>query len=118
MAGDLQFDGYLRHNTQYKPCVRRLAERLKQSGLRVWFDEWNVKSGDIITRKVDEGLEQSRVLLCISPNALAADWVVALERSTAIHRDPANAVRRFISVLLVDRICCDATSMSTLGTTE
>jgi hypothetical protein len=53
---------------------------------------------------VDEGLERSRVLLlCLSPNALASDWV-ALERSTAIHRDPANADRRFIPLLLAD---CD-----------
>ena len=32
------------------------------------------------------------LLLCISPNALASKWV-ALERSTAIHRDPANESR-------------------------
>jgi len=72
--------------------VRRLAERLKEAGLRVWFDEWNVRSGDIIALKVDEGLEQSRVLLlCSSPNALASGWG-GLERSTAIHRDPSTAV--------------------------
>ena len=51
---------------------------------------------------LDEGLEQSRVLLlCISPHALASGWV-ALERSTAIHRDPSNEGRRFIPLLLAD----------------
>jgi GTPase SAR1 family protein/DNA-directed RNA polymerase subunit RPC12/RpoP len=93
---------FLSHNAKDKPRVRRLAERLKQSGLRVWFDEWNIRSGDIIALKVDEGLEQSRVLLlCISPNALTSGWV-ALERSTAIHRDPANEGRRFIPLLLAE----------------
>ena len=102
MPADFQYDVFLSHNAQDKPSVRRLAERLKQAGLRVWFDEWNVRSGDIIALKVDEGLEQSRVLLlCISPNALASGWV-ALERSTAIHRDPANEGRRFIPLLLAD----------------
>ena len=82
--------------------MRRLAERLKAAGVRVWFDEWNIEAGDLISLKVDEGLEQSRVLLlCISPNALASDWV-ALERSTVIHRDPANKGRRFIPLLLAD----------------
>ena len=82
--------------------MRRLAERLKQAGLRVWFDEWNVGLGDIIALKVDEGLEQSRVLLlCISPLALASGWV-ALERSTAIHRNPDNEDHRFIPLLLAD----------------
>jgi hypothetical protein len=96
MADEFQYDVFLSHNAQDKPWVRRLAERLRQAGVRVWFDEWNVGLGDIIALKVDEGLEQSRVLLlCISPHALASGWV-ALERSTAIHRDPANTGRRFI----------------------
>lgn len=85
-----------------KPRVRRLAERLKREGLRVWFDEWNIRAGEMIALKVDEGLDQSRVLLlCVSPHALASGWV-ALERSTAIHRDPANADRRFIPLLLAE----------------
>ncbi len=33
--------------------------------------------------------------LCISPAALASGWVV-LGRSTAVHRDPANAGCQFI----------------------
>lgn len=100
MSAKFQFDVFLSHNGKDKPRVRKLAERLKSAGLRVWFDEWNIKSGDIIALKVDEGLEQSRVLLlCISANALASGWV-ALERSTAVHRDPANVGRRFIPVLL------------------
>jgi hypothetical protein len=102
MRNQFTFDVFLSHNAQDKPRVRQLAERLKQAGLRVWFDEWNVRSGDIIALKVDEGLEQSRVLLlCISPNALASGWV-ALERSTAIHRDPSNEGRRFIPLLLAN----------------
>ena len=83
--------------------MRRLAERLKQAGLRVWFDEWIIRPGDdIIALKVDEGWRQSRVLvLCLSPAALGSEWV-ALERSTASIRDPSNAGRRFIPLLLAD----------------
>src|ERR1043165_4350738 len=102
MADTFSFDVFLNHNHKDKPRVRQLAERLKKAGLRVWFDEWNIKAGEIIAFKVDEGLERSRVLvLCISPNALASGWV-ALERSTAVHRDPSNDGRRFIPLLLAD----------------
>ena len=102
MADSFAYDVFLSHNAKDKGRVRRLAERLKEAGLRVWFDEWCVGPGDLIALKVDEGLEQSRtLLLCISPNALASDWV-AQERSTAIHRDPANEGRRFIPLLLAD----------------
>lgn len=102
MAENFSYDVFLSHNAKDKPRVRQLAEKLKQAGLRVWFDEWNIRLGEIISLKVEEGLEQSRVLvLCISPNALASDWV-ALERSTAVHRDPSNEGRRFIPLLLAD----------------
>ena len=73
-----------------------------EAGLRLWLDEWVIQAGDIIALKVEEGLEPSRVLLlCSSPAALASGWV-ALERSTAVHRDPANAGRRFLPLLLGD----------------
>jgi WD40 repeat protein/RNase P subunit RPR2 len=102
MPDSFQYDVFLSHNHADKPKVRRLAERLKAAGVRVWLDEWVIKAGEIIALKVDEGLEQSRVLLlCISPTALASGWV-ALERSTAVHRDPANEGRRFIPLLLGD----------------
>lgn len=104
MADSFLYDVFLSHNQTDKPKVQRLAERLRLAGVRVWFDEWVIKAGDIIPLKVDEGLEQSRVLLlCISPEALASGWV-ALERSTAVHRDPSNARRCFIPLLLAE---CD-----------
>jgi WD40 repeat protein/GTPase SAR1 family protein len=40
-------------------------------------------------------------VLCLSPGALASEWV-ALERSTVLFRDPTNADRRFIPLLLED----------------
>ena len=108
MSADFQYDVFLSHNAQDKPRVRRLAERLKaagvhtEAGLRLWLDEWVIQAGDSIALKVDEGLEQSRVLLlCLSQAALASGWV-ALERSTAVHRAPANAGHRFIPLLLGD----------------
>ena len=51
---------------------------------------------------IERGLEASRTLvLCLSPAALGSDWV-GLERSTVLFRDPANAGRRFIPLLLAD----------------
>ena len=112
MSGDAKFsyDVFLSHNAQDKPRVRRLAARLKAAGVpmepgfRLWLDEWAIQPGNLIALKVDAGLELSRVLLlCLSPAALTSGWV-ALERSTTVRRDPANAGRRFIPLLLGD---CD-----------
>jgi WD40 repeat protein len=82
--------------------VRRLAERLRDAGLRIWLDEWVIRPGDDIYLAVERGLEESRVqVLCLSPAALSSDWV-ALERGTVLFRDPTNAGRRFVPLLLAD----------------
>jgi GTPase SAR1 family protein len=104
MPTEFQFDVFLSHNSKDKPRVRRLAERLKLAGLRVWFDEWIIKKKDDINLAIERGLESARVqVLCLSPAALGPDWVT-LERSTVLFRDPTNAGRRFIPLLLAD---CD-----------
>ena len=80
--------------------VRAVAERLRQDGLKVWFDEWVLKPGDSIPVKIEEGLEHSRVLvLCMSANAFGSDWA-QLEASTFRFRDPLNKERRFIPLRL------------------
>jgi hypothetical protein len=96
MPPNLQYDVFLSHNPQDRPRVRRLAERLRDAGLRVWFDEWAVAPGDDVTLAVERGLAFSRVqVLCFSPAALGADWV-SLERSTVPFRDRVDPDRRFI----------------------
>ena len=128
MPIEFQYDVFLSHNAADKPRVRRLAERLRTAGRRVWFDEWEIpvaasresaallsrrqepraeRDGGALTRpryaeKVERGLEASRTLVrCLSPAALGSDWV-ELERTTVLFRDPANAGRCFIPLLLAD----------------
>jgi WD40 repeat protein len=104
MADRFTYDVFLSHNSRDKPRVRGLAEKLRAAGLRVWFDEWVIKPGDDIYLAIERGLEAARAqVLCLSPTALGSEWV-ALERSTVLFRDPSNAGRRFIPLLLAD---CD-----------
>ena len=75
MAGEFQFDVFLSHSAQDKVVVRSLAERLRDEGLRVWFDDWELKPGDSIPAKIEAGLEHSRVLVfCMSANELGLNW--------------------------------------------
>ena len=41
MPGEFPYDVFLSHSAKDKPVVRDVAERLKQDGLRVWFDEFS-----------------------------------------------------------------------------
>jgi len=63
-------DVFLSHSPKDKAVVRAVAERLVavRKHLKVWFDEWEIKPGDSVPAKIEEGLEHSRVLvLCGSP---------------------------------------------------
>ena len=93
-------DVFLSHSSHDTDVVRELAERLRGDGVRVWFDEWEIKLGDSVPKKIDDGLEQSRVLvLCMSQHAFASDWTT-LESQTFRFRDPLNRQRRFIPLRL------------------
>lgn len=45
-----QYDVFLSHSSKDKAVVLSLAERLRQDGLKVWFDKWVLKPGDSGTR--------------------------------------------------------------------
>lgn len=103
-ASDFQYDLLLSHSAKDKAVVRPLAGRLRQDGLKVWFDEWVLKPGDSIPAKIEDGLEHSRVLvLCLSAQAFGSDWA-QLEAGTGGRRnlrfrDPLNRERRFMPSL-------------------
>ena len=96
MHEQFSFDVFLSHSSKDKAVVRAVAERLRADGLRVWFDEWELRPGDSIPAKVEEGLEHSRVLvLCMSGHAFGSDWA-RLESGTFRFRDPLNKERGFL----------------------
>ena len=80
IARDFQYDVFLSHNSADKPRVRRWAERLRAVGLRRTSLGFRISSFEF------------------PPKAAR----VGLERSTVLFRDPANASRRFIPLLLAD----------------
>lgn len=71
------YDVFISHATEDKQFVRRLAEKLRRRGLRVWFDETNIKLGDSVRQKIDEGLTASRfVVFVLSRNFFRKKWTV------------------------------------------
>ena len=41
-----EFDVFLNHNRAQKDWTRALACRLRDAGLKVWFDEWCLRGGE------------------------------------------------------------------------
>lgn len=56
--------------------VERLVSDLRKSGKNVWWDRWEIKVGDSITKKISEGIDRNDYLILVmSPNAVKSPWV-------------------------------------------
>lgn len=56
-----QFDVFISHASEDKDTfVRPLAEKLREAGIHVWYDDYEIKIGDSLRAKIDEGLAKSR----------------------------------------------------------
>lgn len=99
---EFEYDVFISHSPRDKGRARELADRLRHAGLRVWFDDWEIKPGDNIPAKLERGLSRARTMaLCMSESGLGSDWF-SLERQTTLFRDPLNSGRRFIPIRLDD----------------
>lgn len=73
---DRPFDVFISHASEDKSLVvRPLAQALQGAGLRVWYDEFELRIGDSLRRKIDAGLARSRFgIVVLSPNFFAKGW--------------------------------------------
>lgn len=69
-------DVFISHASEDKQAVvRPLAAALVHEGLDVWYDEFELKIGDSLRRKIDQGLANSRVgLVVLSHSFIAKGW--------------------------------------------
>lgn len=71
-----QYDFFISHASEDKDdVVRSLADSLKKHGFKVWYDEFELKIGDSLRKKIDHGLSNSRFgIVIISPSFVKKNW--------------------------------------------
>lgn len=71
-------DIFLSHASEDKDYVARpLAIALQERGLRVWFDEFELKIGDNLVAKINAGINGSRFgILVLSRAFFAKQWTI------------------------------------------
>lgn len=78
MQGGDQFewDVFISHASEDKETfVKELANKLRENGLRVWYDEFTLSVGDSLRRSIDKGLARSRYgIVVLSPRFFAKEW--------------------------------------------
>lgn len=71
-----EYDVFISHASEDKEDVARpLAEALRNNGLSVWYDEFELKIGDSLRRKIDKGIANSNFgVIVISRNFISKGW--------------------------------------------
>ena len=70
------FDVFISHTSEDKDeVVRPLATALRDAGLSVWYDEFELRIGDSLRRKIDKGLASSRFgVVVLSRDFFGRGW--------------------------------------------
>ena len=70
------YDVFISHASEDKENVARpLAEALRSNGLNVWYDEFELKIGDSLRRKIDKGIANSNFgVIIISRDFISKGW--------------------------------------------
>jgi len=71
-----EHDVFISHASDDKEAiVRPLANALREAGLNVWYDEFELRIGDSLRRKIDAGLANSRFGVVVLSHAFfAKNW--------------------------------------------
>ena len=127
------YDVFICHATEDKDdIVRPLTNALIAEDLRVWYDEFELRIGDSLRRKIDNGLSRSRFgVVIISHSFFAKNWTQyeldglvtremtgeqvilpiwhQISKSEVIEKSPslADKVARNTSEFTIDEIACE-----------
>ena len=67
---------FISHSSKDHDFTLLLADKLRKDSIDVWIDEWELKVGDSIVQKINEGLDQSSFLIIVlSEHSMKSDWV-------------------------------------------
>ncbi len=93
------------HSSRDKPFVQKLADRLSQDGVDVWVDHLEIKVGDSIHNKINEGLSKSDFLVVVLSQASVKSRWVREELNSAASLEKLSDRGVFILPILLER--CD-----------
>jgi hypothetical protein len=76
IGGGVEHSIFLSHNSHDKPIVRRLRNDLAAYGIRGWVDEAEIRPGESLIAKIQDGLESTDFFAVIlSKRSVDSEWV-------------------------------------------
>lgn len=93
---------FLSHASGDKPFVDRLAADLASHSIPVWYDKLDMKIGESVPGKINEGIADSKYFaIVLSPAAIVSKWVTE-ELNAALMKQVANGGTFLLPILLKD----------------
>jgi hypothetical protein len=69
---------FICHASEDNALARQIAADLHAAGIDTFFDEWEIKAGDSLRRRIDEGIEAcTHFIVLLTPQSLQKPWVNA-----------------------------------------
>ena len=67
---------FLSYSHDDKDIASQLAGTLQENGIDTFIDNWCIRAGDSIRKKIDEGIEEcTHFLVLLTPNSIGKPWV-------------------------------------------
>lgn len=67
---------FISHSSKDKHFAKWLCSDLSNAGHSPWLDEWEIKVGESIPEKIEEGVDEAHyVIVVLSENAINSKWV-------------------------------------------
>lgn len=102
---------FMSHSSSDKPFVRKLADDLRKNGHYVWVDEAEIKVGDSLIEKIEEGIENTEYLgVVLSKNSVQSEWVkreVRIALTQEIHGKRVKVLPILIEKVDIPLFLCD-----------
>jgi hypothetical protein len=100
MTSKLRPRVFISYSTRNKRKIKRIAEALKEAGIDVWIDLWEISVGDSITSSIAEALNEADYLVvALSRASIASPWV-SLETGAALIRELREHKNILLPILL------------------
>lgn len=76
-SADIRPRVYLAHASEdHESLAKPLAERLMAAGIDVWLDGWEIRPGDSLRQKMEQGLADStHFMVLLTPRSIGKAWV-------------------------------------------
>jgi hypothetical protein len=94
---------FISYSSKDEEFARRLHERMRAAGLRVWFAPEDIRGGEKLYEQIDRAIQvHDRLLLVLSEHSMRSEWVMTELRRARKAEVKEEGRRKLFPIRLVD----------------